>query len=310
MKLIETFLKCDYIRYPPSEVSTINTANSQTYIILPGENSVISLLNRFIILNFDLVQAGTNKRYVDGNDTRLVSLDSIALFRNHKLTASSGKRLEDIIHPHIVSLMYKILTTFRSSDDLSISFYRDRNTRQQELTNNRNHKGKYHLRNILEDVFRFAEHHEKATYGLGYKVILTRTSDKAVLNKSDEINIAKTKINGNEWYVPHYIGIISQKAILSKQILSKVPTEFQNVERIFFTKEVDTQNLRTSELGTQQGINVPIQIFVGFQQRDRQDPQISNNDTFYRPPVTSAQCIIGTEKYPDAGIVLRNDDDD
>ena len=28
------------------------------------------------------------------------------------------------------------------------------------------------------------------------------------------------------------------------------------------------------------------------------------NDTFYRPPVTSAQYIIGTEKYPDSGILL------
>ena len=24
---------------------------------------------------------------------------------------------------------------------------------------------------------------------------------------------------------------------------------------------------------------------------------------FYRPPVTSAQCIIGTEKYPDSAVI-------
>ena len=35
-----------------------------------------------------------------------------------------------------------------------------------------------------------------------------------------------------------------------------------------------------------------------------------NNDTFYRPLVTSAQCIIGTEKYPDGGILLNYNDDD
>ena len=34
-----------------------------------------------------------------------------------------------------------------------------------------------------------------------------------------------------------------------------------------------------------------------------------NNDTFYRPLVTSAQCIIGTEKYPDSGILLNYNDD-
>ena len=34
------------------------------------------------------------------------------------------------------------------------------------------------------------------------------------------------------------------------------------------------------------------------------------NDTFYRPLVTSAQCIIGTEKYPDSAISLNYNDDD
>ena len=33
------------------------------------------------------------------------------------------------------------------------------------------------------------------------------------------------------------------------------------------------------------------------------------NDVFSRLPVTSAQCIIGTEKYPDAGMVLNYNDD-
>ena len=34
------------------------------------------------------------------------------------------------------------------------------------------------------------------------------------------------------------------------------------------------------------------------------------NDNFCRLPVTSTQCIIGTEKNPDAGILLNYDDDD
>ena len=34
---------CDYIRYSPSEINTINTANSQVYINIPREDSVISL---------------------------------------------------------------------------------------------------------------------------------------------------------------------------------------------------------------------------------------------------------------------------
>ena len=54
----------------------------------------------------------------------------------------------------------------------------------------------------------------------------------------------------------------------------------------------------------------PVWIIIGFQQQDRQDSQNLNNDTFCRLPVVSAQCVIGTEKYPDAGILLNYDDDD
>ena len=75
-------------------------------------------------------------------------------------------------------------------------------------------------------------------------------------------------------------------------------------------KEVYTQKLWSFELGTQEGINVPIWIIVGFQQSDRQPDQNLNNYTFYRPPMTSAQCIIGTEKYPDSAFLLNYNADD
>ena len=74
-------------------------------------------------------------------------------------------------------------------------------------------------------------------------------------------------------------------------------------------KEVNTQNFWTIELGTQEGVNVPIWIYVAFQQHDRQHDQNLNNDTFYRMPVTSAQCIIGIENNPDSAILLNYDDD-
>ena len=95
-----------------------------------------------------------------------------------------------------------------------------------------------------------------------------------------------------------------------KQITDKIPTELRYVERSVFMTEVNTQNLWIFELGTQEGINVPIWIIVGFQQSDRQHDQNLNNDTFYRPPVTNAQCIIGTEKYPDSAILINYNDDD
>ena len=65
-------------------------------------------------------------------------------------------------------------------------------------------------------------------------------------------------------------------------------------------KELNTQSSWTFELGTHEWINVPILIIMGFQQRDRQDSQNLNIDTFCRQPVTSTQTIIGTEKYTDS----------
>ena len=75
-------------------------------------------------------------------------------------------------------------------------------------------------------------------------------------------------------------------------------------------KKVNTQNFWTFELGTQEGINVPIWIYVVFQQSDRQHDQNLNNDTFVRLPVLSAQVVMGTERYPDTGILLNYNDDD
>ena len=88
--------KCDYIRYSPSEISTINTLNSQVYTNIPREDSAISLLTFYLELSFDVLHAATNNRYVDGNDIRLVNLGPIALFSKCKLT-SSGKQLKKLI---------------------------------------------------------------------------------------------------------------------------------------------------------------------------------------------------------------------
>ena len=139
-------MKCDYIRYYPSKISTTNTANSQIYINIPREDSLISLLKSYLDLNFDVLHAATNNRYVDGNDIWLINLAIIPLFSIFKLTTSSGKHLEFIDHAHMVSLMYKLLTSSRGSDNLSIGFDRDRGRRQRELTKNKNRKRKYHVR--------------------------------------------------------------------------------------------------------------------------------------------------------------------
>ena len=101
-----------------------------------------------------------------------------------------------------------------------------------------------------------------------------------VLNNDNTINNAKFWKNAIEWYVPHYTPSISNQAILSKHFSSKVPTELQYLQRSVFMKEVNTQNICFIELGTEEGINIPLWIIIGFQQREGRNPQNLNNDTF------------------------------
>ena len=141
------------------------------------------------------------------------------------MTTSSGKHLEDICHAHLVSLVYKLITSSKDSDDQSIGFDRSRNRRRNELALNKIIKGKYHLRIMLKDVFGFAECQEKATHGLGYKLTLTRNKDDAVIDKAGGIADARIKNDHIHWYIPHYTPSIQQQGILSKQILIIVPTD-------------------------------------------------------------------------------------
>ena len=87
--------------------------------------------------------------------------------------------METTDHAHIFSLMYKLLTSSKDSDDLSIVFDRSRDRRRKEFT--KENEGKYHLRIYLGDFFGFAEHQETATFGLGYKLTLTKIAENAVL---------------------------------------------------------------------------------------------------------------------------------
>ena len=113
-----------------------------------------------------------------------------------------------------------------------------------------------------------------------------------------------------DWYVPHYTPSLEEYNNLMNQIKNKTPTNLHYRGRSVFMKEVNTQKLRTFELGFQGRSNVPIWIIVGFQQYDRQHDQNLNNDTFVRLPIVSGQVIFGTENYPDSAISLNYNDDD
>ena len=122
-------------------------------------------MNSYLDLYSEVIKKADTSRYSNGDKTRLFNLGPFALFSKIILTTSSGKHLEDICHAHIVSLMYKRITSSRGNDDLSFGFDRDHIRTQRELTNNKNIKGKYLISIMLNDVFCCAEHQEKATCG-------------------------------------------------------------------------------------------------------------------------------------------------
>ena len=163
---------------------------------------------------------------------------------------------------------------------------------------------------MLKYVFSVAKHQEKATYGLRYKITLTRNNDEAILDKAAAIPDARIKIDRIHWYVLHYTTSIQQQGSLSRQIFGKTPTELRYTERSDFMKELINQNLWNFELVCEESMNDSIRVVIGFHQRQRQDSQHLNIDSFCRLPVTSAQYVIGMENYPDAGILLNDDDDD
>ena len=80
----------------------------------------------------------------------MVDVGPIVLFNDYKLTTSSGKHLDEINLAHFVFLKYKLLPAIKENDDLSIGFDRSRDRRRREKNDNKNIKGKYHLRHFQE----------------------------------------------------------------------------------------------------------------------------------------------------------------
>ena len=132
------------------------------------------MINIYLDLILEVIKKAVSCRYANGNDIKLINLCPPPLFSIFKLTTCSRKKLEDISHAHIVSSMYKLITTAKDTDALPIWFDVDRGRRRGWLTINKSEIVEYHVRIMLEDVFGFREHYERATYKLGYKLTLTK----------------------------------------------------------------------------------------------------------------------------------------
>ena len=82
---------------------------------------------------------------------KLTNLGPITLFSNFIVTISSRKPLEDNSHAHRVSLLYKLITGGKGFDNLSVGLHRDHKREEQQLTGNKNIKGKYLVGIMLRD---------------------------------------------------------------------------------------------------------------------------------------------------------------
>ena len=127
--------------------------------------------------------------------------------------------------------MCTLITSAEDGDDLPIGFDRSRDTRKQKLTNNKYIKRKYPLRIIPKYVFGLTEHQEHDTNAPGYKLAFTRKKDEAVIDEAVDITDARIKIDHFHCYIPHYTPCIDQQGKLSKQSLSKTPTDLRYFER-------------------------------------------------------------------------------
>ena len=306
--------KINFIKYNPSSLATINNTNSSISISLPREDAYICLQNSFISLEFEVLK-NNNTRYADGDEIGLVNFGPISLFSEAKLTTSSGKHLEKVDNLHLISLMYKLLTSTKSTSELLYGFEESTSVRRQELTNNKNEKGTFFVRIKLKDLFGFADQ-EKITYGLGYTLTLKRNNNNDAILRSVGVDAAKVVIKDIGWYIPHYVPSLENQQFVMDQILNKDPTEIFFTERIIFRKDVNTNSNWTFELGSAGGgsygeaaQSCPTFVIVGFQARNKIDSQVHDNSVFDRLPISNAVCKIGSEKYPDDGIECDYDRD-
>ena len=70
------------------------------------------------------------------------------------------------------------------------------------------------VRNLLSDVFDFAEHQEKGTYDFGYRKLVTKKCNVAALNKAPGVADAENIMSSIDLYVPHYTPSTSQQGII------------------------------------------------------------------------------------------------
>ena len=81
-----------------------------------------------------------------------------------------------------------------------------------------------------------------------------------------------------------------------------MPTKLSYFGQSIFAKDETTINVWIFEWRVETWIHVLIHLIVGVPTRIRIRHQRIDNDVFWIPTISRAQCILGTESYPDASM--------
>ena len=179
--------------------------------------------------------------------------------------------------------------------DTTIAF----NKRRNRLINDNPEKGTLFLTIPLSEIFGFALHQDKITYGFGFSLTLKRASnDNAIYRTIGDA--AKIVIKDIALNVPHYTTSLENQLLVTEHVNNNKLTNMSYIERVMSTKSVDSNSNWTFELGVEAGMDIPIYVIVGFQTAARIGPdQTQNNGVFDILDVIGASLKIGSERYPD-----------
>ena len=100
------------------------------------------MLNSYPNLIFEVIKRVDSSTYANVKYTRLINLGPIALFKSFKMETNSGKHLEDTSLVQLVSLLNKLTTSAKDSDDFFFGFHEYREQRKDELALKKSIKSK------------------------------------------------------------------------------------------------------------------------------------------------------------------------
>ena len=128
----------------------------------------------------------------------------IVLFSYYKLSTFGLNQIEDFDHAHNRCLGCKFISSCRNRNFMSFGLDHDKDRLQQGLTNLKATMVFKQVRNLLKDVYGFAENQESVTCGLECSMTRERREDDAVLNTGSWTAYFESVIRAKLWYVPPF----------------------------------------------------------------------------------------------------------